>query len=278
MDFDILYWAMGALAVGGLGIGLALSRRAPVAPRSRFVARVRASLPALIVFGCTALAIGLQNRIEPWATRVFSWDLTPLAYAVEGNAVEVVQGALRCRALDWGLTLVYSLGAFVGYNVPFFALVLLGRARSALIVAASGAVIWAVAIVFYTFVPVSEVWMTAEAPYHYTAVVNVLFETLPATPQSPSYLLQLNNNFPSLHVAGMVGVALALRRAGERTLFRLIAPLALGVTLATVYLGIHWLVDVAAGVALAWAASVAGVRIADRRAASPAPAAIEPAA
>jgi len=263
--FDVLYWGMGAIAVGGLVVGLALIRRRPRAgPPSPLAKRLFASIPAMIVFGVTVFAVGLQNRIEPWATQTFSHDFTPLVFGFEGRAVEIIQSTLRCRALDVLLTVVYSVGAFIGYNGPFLLLVALGRSRSALTVAVAGSVVWGVAIVFYTFVPVYEVWMTAAAPYHYTKVVAVLAQTLPDTPRSAAYLLQLNNNFPSLHVAGMVGVTLALWKAGEKALFWLIAPLAVGVTSATMYLGIHWVVDVVAGIGLGWGASVVGSRFSAR--------------
>lgn len=282
--FDLLYWGMGAVAIGGLVVGLALIRRRPrTGPASPLARRLFASIPAMIIFGVTVFAVGLQNRIEPWATRTFSYDFTPWVFAFEGRAVEIVQHALRCRALDWILTVVYSVGAFIGYNGPFLLLVALGRSRSALTVAVAGSVIWTVAIVFYTFVPVYEVWMTASAPYHYTRTVAVLMETLPTTPNSAAYILQLNNNFPSLHVAGMAGVTFALRRAGEKTLFWLIAPLAAGVTCATIYLGIHWVVDVVAGIGLGWGASVVGARFSARRyealarlAGAPAPEGLQP--
>lgn len=262
MDLKLLYWAMGAAAVGALAVAAVLSRGGP--PRGELVRRVWASLPAIAVTALTTLAIGAENAVEARITEALGWDFTWLAFRIEGHAVERIQDAVRSRWLDGPLTLIYTLGAFLTYHLPFYACVLAGRARSAMVVALSNAFVWAVGLVFYLFFPVNEVWMTAGEPYRYTHVVNVLFETLPSTRETPEYLLQLNNNFPSLHVACSAAVALALWRARERWLFALCGPLAVGIAVATVYLGIHWLTDVAAGLALAWAATAAAVRISGR--------------
>ena len=268
-----LYWLMGTFALVALctAAWLRLRRRGSVAPRG-FAGRLLLSLPAMIVFGLTTVGIGLENFIEQHYLADLSWDFTPLIFSIEGHAVEAIQDAVRNRVCDWLLTIVYSLGAFLTYNGTFFACVVLGRPRAALMVAVSDALIWGTGALFYLFVPVNEVWMTADAPYHYTHVVNVLFQTLPATRTSPEYMMQLNNNFPSLHVAGTVGVTLALFMAREKVLFWICVPFAVGVTLATVYLGIHWLLDVAAGLALAWGATWLAARWTLRKAGPAAPA------
>ncbi len=276
MDLTVLYWAMAVAAVAALALVVFLFRGGP--PQGELMRRLRASLPAIAVTALTTLAIGAENAVEVRVTQALGWDFTWLAFRIEGHAVELIQDALRSRWLDWPLTLVYTLGAFLTYHLPFYVCVLAGRPRSAMMVATSNALVWGVGLVFYLFFPVNEVWMTAGAPYHYTHVVNVLFDTLPTTRESPEYLLQLNNNFPSLHVGSSAAVALALWRARERWLFAACGPVAAGITLATVYLGIHWLTDVVAGLALAWAATAVAVRIADRWAGARPSSAAEPSA
>lgn len=255
LDLNFLYYAMGALSVGGLVLAtFALQRSGRLDPDSRFarhVERMRGALPAVIVLSVTTLAAGLQGGFERQVHAALGWDFTPWVYAIEGNAAERFQDALRAPWLDYLLVAVYTVGAFSLYFVPFFILVGLGRGRNAMRIAGTMACIWAVGIVFYFLFPVNEVWLTAGAPYNYTHTVNILFERVPSAATSDAYMLAVNNNFPSLHVALTVGVATALWLGGERWLAVPATLVAFGVTVATVYLGIHWFVDVAAGLVLA---------------------------
>jgi membrane-associated phospholipid phosphatase len=157
------------------------------------------------------------------------------------------------------------MGSFSLYFVPFFTLVALGRGGNALRVAVTMAGIWAVGILFYFFVPVNEVWLAAKDPSYHLHVVNVLFERLPSAKVSDAYQTAVNNNFPSLHVALSTGIAMALWWGRERWLAAMATVVALGVTVATRYLGIHWVSDVVAGLALAAGASWSAHQIVLRR-------------
>ena len=259
LDLNFLYYTMGVLSVGALLGATALMRRGgrldPSSRFARWVARVRTSLPAIVVLSVTTLAAGLQGGFERQVQAWHGWDFTPLAWAVEGNLVERFQDAARSPALDALFVTVYTAGAFLLYFIPFYTLVAMGRGRSALRVAVTMAGIWAVGIVFYFFFPVYEVWVTAGEPYGYGQVENVLFERLPSARESDAYWTAINNNFPSLHVALSCGIATALWLARERWLAVPSTAVATGVAIATMYLGIHWAVDVVAGLALAGGAA-----------------------
>jgi len=250
---------MGLVSVGGLAFATLALQRAhrldPASPWARHVGRMRGALPAVVVLSLTTLAAGLQGGFERAVQAWHGLDFTPLVWAIEGDLVQRFQDAARTPALDYFFVTVYTVGAFLFYFVPFFILVALGRAHNAMRIAATMAIIWGVGILFYFFVPVNEVWMTAQAPYHYTHVENVLFEHVPSARTSEAYALATNNNFPSLHVALSCGIAAALWFGGERWLAIPGTFIAAGVTVATMYLGIHWAVDVVAGLALALGAA-----------------------
>jgi membrane-associated phospholipid phosphatase len=256
MDLNFLYYGMGLVSVLGLALATTFAvRGGALAEDSRWarhVARMRACVPAVVVLSLTTLAAGLQGGFERAVQQWHGWDFTPLAYAVEGHAVEWVQDTFRHPALDYVLVTVYTVGAFSLYFTPFFILVALGRSRSAMRVAATMAGVWAVGILFYFFFPVYEVWTTADPAYGYgwTHVQPILFEYLPDARDSWGYQTALNNNFPSLHVALSAGIAMSLWLAREKWLAVPSTVVAAGVALATVYLGIHWIVDVVAGLAL----------------------------
>lgn len=259
LDLNFLYYAMGLISVGGLVLATwALQRAHKLDPGSRFarhVARMRTALPAVVVLSVTTIAAGLQGGFERQVQALHQWDFTWMAWAIEGNLIERFQDAARSPMLDYVFVTVYTAGAFLFYFVPFFILVAMGRGHNAMRIAATMAIIWGVGILFYFFFPVSEVWMTASAPYNYTQVENVLFEHVPSARTSEQYALATNNNFPSLHVALTTGIATALWLGRERWLAIPGTVIAVGVGIATMYLGIHWVVDVIAGIALAFAAA-----------------------
>lgn len=259
MDLNFLYYSMGLVSVGGLVLGtFALQRGGtlPVdSPFAKHVARMRAALPAVLVLSLTTIAAGMQGGLERTVHDALGWDFTPLIWSIEGNLAERFQDWARTPALDYLLVAVYTVGAFLFYFVPFFILVAMGRAKNAMRIAATMAMIWGVGIVFYFLFPVNEVWMTASEPYHYTHVQNILFERVESARDSDAYMRAVNNNFPSLHVALSCGIAAALWFGRERWLAIPGTVIATGVTVATVYLGIHWFVDVVAGLALALGAA-----------------------
>ena len=261
LDLNFLYYAMGLVSGGALVLAVALAVKGGALPPDSWAARhaqkVRTALPAVLVLSVGTLVAGLQGGLERPVQAWHGWDFTHWFYAIEGNAVGVIQDALRNPVLDYLLVLVYTVGAFSLYFTPFFVLVALGRGRSAMRISVTMMAIWAVGVVFYLFFPVYEVWVTAspDYPYGWTDVDPILFEYLPEARGSWGYQTALNNNFPSLHVALSCGIAMALWLAREKWLAIPSTVVAAGVTLATVYLGIHWLSDVAAGLLLAGGAA-----------------------
>lgn len=255
---DLLYFAMGGVAIAGILLAVWIRKRAAASadtPLGRYAAKLRSTVPALLLMSGVVFVVGLQGNFERVVQAWHGWDFTWMAWAVEGNAVERFQDAFRRSWLDGPVVTIYSLGAFLVYQVPFLALVLLGRGRSAMRLAATLAIVWAVGLVFYFLFPVYEVWVTASPPYEWTHVQNVYFEYVPAARTSYNYETAINNNFPSIHVAGTTAIAAALLLARERWIGIPAALVAAGVAFATVYLGIHWFVDVAAGFLLAGGAS-----------------------
>lgn len=259
LDLNFLYFSMGFLSLAGLSLVAALSRKSGrIAADSRFavhVERMRKCLPAIAVLSITTIAAGMQGGLEHAVQAWHGWDFTHLVYAIEGDATKWFQETFRHPALDIMLVTVYTSGAFLLYFIPFYTLVAFGREKSAMRVAATIAGIWAVGIVAYFFLPVYEVWYTARAPWNYPAVTPILFEYSPTASETPAYLTAINNNFPSLHTGISSGIAISLWYAREKWLAIPSTVVAAGIAIATVYLGIHWVLDVAAGLLLAWGAA-----------------------
>lgn len=217
-------------------------RRGPPA----WLARVDGAFPAVVLFVGAGTAVSLEVLCEPLLRGLVAWDLTPQVRALEGDAAASFQAALRAEWLDRGLVLVYIVGALVLYHAPLAWLAWKGRFESAWRYASTMALVWGVAILFYVAVPVTEAW----AAGHPSAPTNVLFEQMPALRDAPGFANNIDNNFPSLHTGISVAVVAALAFSGERRLALLCAPLAAAVVVSTVYLGIHWWIDLVAGLAL----------------------------
>lgn len=260
----VLRSAAAAIAIMGIAALASMRFWTPPARFVRYAARVRLAYPALLVQLIVLAAIALEIRVEARVNEALQWDFTPFVHAIEGDAVAWIQSSLHNgpigENLDGAMIVLYTWVAAQLSIFPFFILVFLGRPRSALLMAYAAAIVWSIGLVFYLFFPVWEVWMTSTPPYEYAPVRNLLTERSPSLADADVWRLSLNNNFPSLHVASTMAIAFACMRSTERWLGYTTLVAAIGVTLSTIYLGIHWILDVVAGVLLAWA----GVAGADR--------------
>ena len=106
-----------------------------------------------------------------------------------------------------------------------------------------------VALPFYLLVPVKEAWAGGVGVKFLIPEVYPLFES--------QYRLMsgLDNCLPSLHTSLALTYALVALRSGHRRLARIIGVGAGLVIFSTLYLGVHWPLDMVAGVCLAIVAS-----------------------
>lgn len=256
-----LYVLMGLATIGTLALATALRTGTHSGRLAEYVARITPCYPYLLLQAGLTLAVSIEHSLEHAVTEWLGWDFTPLIYRMEGNLVERIQAYFHYSfagpTLDLFFPLVYSWLALLITMGPFLYFAFTGRVRSARRLAVTALFVWSVGLLFYLFMPVNEVWVTAGPPYEYGEPLYLLGSASPSLEEAFIVNININNNFPSLHVATTSAVAFALYQARERTLFRFVAPAATLVALSTVYLGIHWIVDIIAGLALAWGASVA---------------------
>lgn len=204
------------------------------------------------------LALGIMILVEtladPALTRFLGYDLTPTMRALEGDLAARIQDAVRSKAADWFFSLVYSYGFAFLYGFLPGLLLLLGRKESARAVLRAILLVWIVGIPSYLFVPVNEPWSAG------IGVENVLHEVMPPSAVQSLVADAINNEFPSLHAAHSIAIGATLWRV-ERRLFLWLLLMVIGVPLATVYLGVHWVADLVAGVVLGLAAAWLGPRM-----------------
>lgn len=116
---------------------------------------------------------------------------------------------------------------------------------------------YAVAIPFYLYFPVNEVWSYVPAGVRFT-----MLDVFPKFEQEYRPLSGLNNCFPSLHTSISVTMALLAFRSGNRRWMVITSISAVVIVFGIFYLGIHWLTDMIGGTLLAVLASTVGVQLA----------------
>jgi membrane-associated phospholipid phosphatase len=217
---------------------------------------------ALAAVALTVVANALECAVDPWISARLGYDLTPWVASLEGDLVARVQATLPpalAPALGW----FYLSGFVAGLVAPALVWADERRFHAVRALVIGGVATYALAFVAYALVPVREAaWsgLSTAAP-----LLERVYPGLSAALRAGS---GLDNCMPSLHVSLTVtalAVVAARRRRGDRALLGLAAAVALLTAYATVALGVHWVLDVAAGVpfglACAWIGLAASPRV-----------------
>lgn len=206
------------------------------------------------------ISILILNKFELWLEKqmIAPADFTPHIYRFEGDIVYWIQTLFKNDLLTT------FLGFF--YVVVFTALIAVSigvytqSKQLHLYYAFCYAIIlnYLIAIPFYLFVPVNEVW------YHIPNKVQFLMlDFFPTFETEYRQLSGLDNCLPSLHTSVSLTIALIAMQSRIR-LWRWIASLTAVIVIFSIfYLGIHWVVDMAAGVLLAVFASTISLKVAE---------------
>jgi len=215
--------------------------------------RLRLVFPYLLLFAVVLSVNSVLRDIGPELSWIIGWRITGWIASVEGTFVATIQGYAHPA-----LTAYFSYSYIYGYIFllvfPVFAYLVLPDTRPIRETVLAYSLNYAIGVTCY-------VLFIAYGPRN---VMPDLVDQLLYTnwPESQLLTSEVNTNvnvFPSLHTSLAVTVAALAyrtRKAYPRWLPVSIL-LAISVTISTMYLGIHWGIDVLAGVALA-GISVAG--------------------
>jgi membrane-associated phospholipid phosphatase len=191
---------------------------------------------------------GLQLKAEELLSPHISWDFTHQVAQV-GTELLIGLQRLQWAPLTQFLTFVYIiLWPLLGIValVIFCAESDVQSLRRLIVGLLTN---YLVALPFYILVPVKEAWSAGVGIRFLIPEVYPLFETQ-YRPMSG-----LDNCFPSLHTSLALTFALVAWRSGHRRLAIVLSVAAGLVMLSTLYLGVHWILDMLVGVFLALAAS-----------------------
>lgn len=198
-------------------------------------------------YGMIALNL-LVARIEAYSSQRVTWDFTAAVAKVGTGLLHFLQ-RLQWPPLTHLLTYVYVFVftmAMLGAVIIYLANRDVAALKNHVV---SYWVNYIVALPFYLWFPVNEAWAGGKG------IRFLIPDVFPAFEQVMRPHSGLNNCFPSLHTSLALTYALVAWRHGYRRLAILLSIAAGLVMLSTLYLGIHWVLDMAFGSLLAVFAS-----------------------
>lgn len=200
-------------------------------------------LTVIFMFGIlfiNKIELSVENNLKDFII----WDFTYIIHGLEGDIVSYIQ-RLTIYPLTYFLTYMYvfTFPALIWSSLAIYRYYEDEQMIKSLFF---GFILnYLIAIPFYLFIPVNESWF---ANPHVSFLIKDIY---PAFTQQYRPLSGLNNCFPSLHTSISMTVALIAQRSKHRNLAKLSITCATLIAFATLYLGIHWFLDVTGGLILA---------------------------
>ena len=212
---------------------------------------------------CVVLIVsGVGRPSLQGVSRLFGLQATALIYGLEGGFVAWIQATFATPALTAYFSWVYVYGYAFLLAFPVIAYLALPRIVTLRRVLVAYALNYGIGLALYTLV-------FAHGPRNVMPdmVTPLLFATRPDVMALTSEVNVKSNVFPSLHtsLAVTVGTFAVLTREEYPRWTPVAVWLSLSVVVATMYLGIHWLTDVVAGVALAFGSVALAYRFVEPR-------------
>ncbi|MBO8172609.1 MAG: phosphatase PAP2 family protein [Bacillaceae bacterium] len=193
------------------------------------------------------LAILLFNKIELLIEKMMDVknDFTPLIYQFEGDFVLWIQKYFQNEVLTFILTYFYVI-VFTALLIASLLIYHYSKDHSSFYALCYGIMMnYMIAIPFFLFFPVNEVW------YHHPDVRFLILDVYPGFESGYRNLSGIDNCFPSLHTSLSLTMAFIAIKSKHPRFGRIVMFSALVIIFSIFYLGIHWLADMTAGSLLA---------------------------
>ncbi|RUT28737.1 phosphatase PAP2 family protein [Paenibacillus zeisoli] len=262
----MLYHSMTTVSLFTAGVAILLiwfgSAKNPFVAAYAFIRELIFSRKFLVLF---ALMVGvlLVNSFElKWEAELgTTTDFTPWFLAIEGHFVQYFQQFFHAHWIT-EVTAFFYVVVFQALLIASLGIYASGK-NTVFVHAVCYTVIinYLVAIPFYLFFPISEVWSYAPSGAEF-----YMYEVFPNFDAAYRPLSGINNCFPSLHTSISVSMAILAVRSGNRRWAFAACVSAFIIVFAIFYMGIHWLTDMIGGLVLATIATTLAVRWAQRSA------------
>jgi len=216
--------------------------------------------PYLGVAGVFFLAKRATHGHSLRISRALDWDLTAEIYALEGEFVAVLQDVVPHTVTLEFFSAMYMLGfpfLLVTGPILYFLLPSQRHLKELLLAYVFNYLIGSLCYtLFIVYGPRN----------HLSSVDGLMYSFYPQTQEVTAAVSANTNVFPSLHTSLAVVVMLFAWRSREEypRWFQISSFVTICVVFSTMYLGIHWLIDVIAGILLAVGSVIAAERIVTR--------------
>ncbi|SEQ80240.1 phosphatase PAP2 family protein [Natrinema salaciae] len=215
--------------------------------------------PYLAVTGVFFLAKRATHGHSLRLSRALDWDLTAEIYALEGEFVAFLQTVVPQATLEF-FSAMYMFGfpyLLVTAPILYFLLPSQRHLKELLVAYLLN---YLIGSLFYTL------FVVYGPRNHLSSVDGLMYSFYPQTQEMTAAVSANTNVFPSLHTSlSVVVMLLAWRSRREHPRWFPIASFVTAcVVFSTMYLGIHWLIDVIAGVALGVGSVFAAEWLVDR--------------
>lgn len=254
---DVVLRLVGVVFVMVLGASVAFLDRERVATsRPPALERLREVTPHVLVLVLVLVVNRLFRHLGQEFSWILDWNITPLIQAIENGLVAAIQSV----ATPW-LTTYFVFAYVYGYSFlvvfPYVAYWVLEDSAPLRQTILAYATNYGLGLVLYTL-------FISYGPRNlrYGTVKPLLYDAYPQVQLLTSTVNANTNVFPSLHASLTITVVLLAYRTRETYPYWFLLSLVLtaSVVVSTMYLGIHWALDVVGGGLVA----LVSVRIAAR--------------
>ena len=216
--------------------------------RGAWRSRVRAITPITIVLASALLLNSVARQLVPEFSWLIDWNLTAPIYDLEGEFILWLQ-AQATPAVTAYFSFIYIYGYIFLLVFPVIAYFALSETRPLRELLTAYTLNYTLGLVLYIFV-------IAYGPRNMMPelVDALLYDTYPQYQHLTRQVNRNTNVFPSLHTSLAATVSILAYRTREYYPgWNLVAAvLGISVAISTMYLGIHWVIDVIAGIVLAY--------------------------
>jgi membrane-associated phospholipid phosphatase len=235
-------------------------RKNPFLAAGSFVQEFFTSRKFLLHF-TAMVCILFFNKFEMYLEKKINYhaDFTGSIYKIEGNFVASIQHFFHNDILTYVASFFYIV-VFPAVMIASIGIYTFQK-NYRLLYATCYALMfnYMVAIPFYLFFPVNEVW------YFHPNVNLLIKDVFPTFESGYRPFSGLDNCFPSLHTSISVSMAVIALRS-RSAFWKIFVPISTTFIIFTIfYLGIHWLSDMCAGAILGVVAARLALRISEGR-------------
>lgn len=205
----------------------------------------------ILILFCNKYELKIESHIKQ------TYDFATFFQSIEGNFVSNLQHMFENKYLTPILAFMYVV-VFQALLIASIGIYTNRSKDRMMFYAVCYAIMinYLVAIPFYLFFPVNEVWF--HDPQH---VRFLMLDVFPDFETQYRALSGLDNCFPSLHTSISVTLAILAVRSGIKRWAWFCSISAAIIIFTIFYMGIHWLIDMCGGLVLATIASTLGMKL-----------------